>query len=97
MTTALVNIKVELFGRARIVCGQRVVDIAVPEMADASDVVAVLAESCPALLDTAIREDCTGLRESYSFNLNGVAFIGDERLHLKPGDALLLFSSQAGG
>ena len=93
----LVNIRVELFGLARMVCGRRHVDIAVPEQAEPGDVVAVLSKTCPELVGKAILEDCSALQESYTFNLNGEQFVSEGRLHLKPGDSLLLFSSQAGG
>ena len=94
---AQVTIRVELFGQARIVWGHSQVEIEVPVKAEADDIVAVLAESCPELIGTAIREDRSGLQESYTFNLNGIAFVGDGPMHLKQGDNLLLFSSQAGG
>lgn len=95
--SALVNVQVELFGLARIACGRRQVELAVPEYARPGDVAAALAGACPELVGRAIREDLSGLQQSYTFNLNGTAFISDAPLRLKPGDAILLFSSQAGG
>ena len=35
--------------------------------------------------------------ESYTLNVNGTAFVGEDGVSLKPGDSVLLFSSQAGG
>ena len=92
-----VVIQVELFGQARIVCGRRQIEVAVPERADTSDLVAALAKACPDLVGTAIHKGRSRLLESYNFNLNGLQFVTDERLHIRPGDAVLLFSSQAGG
>ena len=92
-----VNIQIELFGQARILTGRRQVEIVMPEQAEPGDVVAALVKICPELLGKVIREDRSGLQESYTFNHNGTAFVSHERLHLKQGDSLLLFSSQAGG
>lgn len=93
----VVQLRVELFGRARLVCGQSSVDITVPADVTISEIVTALATVCPALRGTAIRADLSGLHESYTCNLNGLTFITQESLHLQPGDTLLLFSSQAGG
>ncbi len=93
-----VTVQVELFGVARMACGARVVQIAVPQAARVSDVAAALADACPSLVGKAIMEDRSGIMASYTLNLNGMAFLGaDDELMLKPGDTLLLFSSQAGG
>ncbi len=92
-----ISINVELFGMARMACGQRYVNMNVPVEPTSKDVVTILAETCPDLVGKVILDDMTGLQESYMFNLNGTEFISDERLHLKSGDTLLLFSSQAGG
>ena len=92
-----IRISVELFGTARMACGQRLVEIDVPDEATSKEVVAILAETCPELIGKVILDDVTGLQKSYMFNLNGTEFISDDRLHLKTGDTLLLFSSQAGG
>ncbi len=93
----LIDIKVELFGIARLATGRRLVELAVPDDADPGDLVAALAQSCPELLGKVVREDGSSLLESYTFNLNGTRFVSDQRLQLKPGDTVLLFSSQAGG
>ncbi len=69
----------------------------VPSNAHVSDVVTAIAAACPALIGVALRDDLSGLLESYTLNLNAVAFIADGELTLRSGDLLLLFSSQAGG
>ena len=89
--------QVELFGRARILACRRQVDMAVPSPAQPEDLAASLGETCPELIGAVIREDRSGLQESYTFNLNGTAFVDGGPLDLRPGDHLLLFSSQAGG
>ena len=93
----LVDIRVELFGLARMLSGRHHVEVPMPRRAETVDVVAALARACPELVGKVLLEDVSGLQESYTLNLNGTSFVGDERLHLEPGDTLLLFSSQAGG
>lgn len=94
---ATVNISIELFGTARMACGRRRIDAQVPADACIGDVVSALAKICPELVGVALRQDLSGLLASYTLNLNATAFIMDDDLSLQEGDALLLFSSQAGG
>jgi hypothetical protein len=95
--TALVPIQVELFGLAQLTCNARQVGIEVPHEAMLTDILTALANACPALRGLAIRDDLSGLCESYVLNLNGLAFVTHGPLQLQPDDTLLLFSSQAGG
>ncbi len=67
-----------------------------------SELVQALALACPGLAGRVIRSDLTGLEDGYALNRSGVAFIsmagtGCEEISLKPGDSLLVLSSQAGG
>ena len=93
----LIPIQVELFGLAQMACNQRQVTVEVPPEATLMDIVTALADVCPALVGLVIRDDRCALYESYVLNLNGLAFVAQKRLQLRPGDTLLLFSSQAGG
>ena len=90
-------VRVELFGRARMLCGRTWAEVEVTRRAGVAAITSALAASCPELVGEAIREDCLGLRESYTFNLNGTEFLGDRPVSLSAGDSVLLFSSQAGG
>ncbi len=90
-------IRVELFGRARMLCERGSVEVEIPAHAATGAIAAALAASCPELVGEAIREDRSGLRESYTFNLNGTSFMSDGPTTLRAGDSVLLFSSQAGG
>ena len=94
---ALIPIHIELFGLAQLVCNRRQVSLEVPPAAAIMDITAALADACPALVGRVIRDDLSGLYESYVLNLNGLVFVARKRLQLQPGDRLLLFSSQAGG
>ncbi len=90
-------VRVELFGRARMLCGRTWVEVEVARRAEVAAITSALAASCPELVGEAIREDRMGLRESYTFNLTGTSFICDGPTALNAGDSVLLFSSQAGG
>ena len=72
-------------------------EITIPGETTSRDAVAALAEACPEIVGHVIREDRSGLQESYVFNLNGTAFVSDGRLHVASSDTILLFSSLAGG
>lgn len=93
----LITIRVELFGSARLLCGSRIIDVETPRVTNTQKLATALAINHPELLGKVVRTDRRGLLSSYTFNLNGVSFIGTGTLHLQPGDSLLLFSSQAGG
>ena len=93
----LVQVMVELFGRARLLAGRREVPVEVPVVCGIGKLASVLADSVPTLMGEVVREDNVGLVESYVFNLNGIRFLGDEFVELEQGDRILLFSSQAGG
>lgn len=94
---ATVNISIELFGTARMACGRRRIEAQVPANACIGDVASTLAKICPELVGVALREDLSGLLESYTLNLNATAFVESRAMTLRDGDILLLFSSQAGG
>ena len=91
------RIIVELFGMARISCGRSDFEIELPPDGGMESIVEALADACPALVGVAIRDDRTGLLDSYTFNLNGTTFVSTETSRLREGDRLLLFSSLAGG
>ena len=92
-----VVVHVELFGHARTVAGVREVRVAIPAESSASDLAVALADALPSLLSTALEDDGSALLSSYTANLNGLAFIGEEPVPISPGDTIYLFSSQAGG
>ena len=96
-TAATVPVKVELFGHARTVAGVSDVRLALPPEASASDLAVALASALPALVSTALDEDGTALLTSYTANVNGIVFMGDQPVRISQGDSIFLFSSQAGG
>lgn len=88
---------VELYGQARLLAGQKIVEVALPVRSSPADFAQRLADKYPALVGKAIRPDLSGPMDSYVLNLNGVEFISGASVELRQGDTLLLFSSQAGG
>ena len=92
-----VKVRVELFGTPRLRAGCREVQLDLPGRARRSQVVEALAQACPALVGTALREDLADLQAGYVFNHNGTAFLDGDDFSLRAGDSLLLISSQAGG
>jgi len=61
------------------------------------DLVAALAEACPALVGSALDVEGQRVGEGYILNRNGRDFIKDPTALIQPGDRLLLMSSSAGG
>ncbi|MCY4366059.1 MAG: MoaD/ThiS family protein [Chloroflexi bacterium] len=95
--SATVSVTVELFGSPRILGGAKAFDLAVPAPVSRENLIAALADRCPALVGHGLRDDLTDLEEGYVFNRNGLAFLGDGEFAVEDGDSLLLISSQAGG
>ena len=95
--SASASVRIELFGNARLVSGEREVAALLPARANADDVAAALAAAIPALVGIAVSEDGREMLPSYVANLNGAAFIEGERAALRDGDRIYVFSSQAGG
>ena len=96
-TKNTVLVSVELFGHARAVARVRDLKLALPPRSSASDLAAALADAFPSLISIALESDGSSLLPSYTANLNGLAFIGDDPIALSPDDTIYIFSSQAGG
>ena len=92
-----VEIIVELFGLAKMATGRSEIAIRLPKLSSARDVITAIGVCCKELNGIAITGDGSGLMESYTMNLNGDLFLDDRDVIFKPGDRILLFSSQAGG
>ena len=96
-TTTDVSVTVELFGSARLLAGQREVEITAPAHCSMRELVSSLAAAVPELVGGVVCEEGTSLEGSYVFNLNGVRFLDEDDVALGQKDRVLLFSSQAGG
>jgi molybdopterin-guanine dinucleotide biosynthesis protein A len=88
---------VELFGVARLVAKTPEVQVALPEHATVSDVLAALAEKLPVLVGRVIDNDRARLVNGYTCNVNGVDFVRNPHAAINSGDRIIIMSADAGG
>ncbi len=91
------SVTVELFGHARLVCGQKEIALELPTETSSSDLARALRASVPSLTGVVVDENGDGLMASYTVNLNGLSFLEGSPVRIEEGDRILVFSSQAGG
>ncbi|HEX6513323.1 MAG TPA: MoaD/ThiS family protein [Chloroflexota bacterium] len=84
---------VELYGRARLLAGERSVEVAASTVGEA---MAILASLHPELVGPVL-EAGGAPTPAYTLNLNGTRFCTDPAEPLAASDELLLISSLAGG
>jgi hypothetical protein len=95
---ATIACAVELYGLARILVGQKHVDVSLRAGATARDLLAAVAELHPQLAGRVLRPDLAGVTEGHSLSINGLAFVSDPGLVvLHDGDRLLILANAAGG
>ncbi len=92
-----VSVTVELFGHARLVCGQKEIAAKLPPELDSTGLATALSSLVPALRGVVVDEVGQGLMQSYTANLNGLSFVESSPLRIVDGDRIYVFSSQAGG
>ena len=88
---------VELFGVARLKAKTAMVPLTLPAGATLGDALAALAETVPELIGSVLTADRRALTSGYACNLNGTEFTRDLHTPIRPGDSLLILSSDAGG
>ncbi len=91
------HVRVELFGLARSLVGQRALVLDFPGEVTVADALARLAADHPSLVGPVIRPDGLGLTEGHALNLNGRMFLEDVGTTVGSGDSLLILSNTAGG
>ena len=102
-TRATVVVTVELFGMARVYAGVNSIDLSIGADASVADLLQILAQQRPALLENALcvtDDGTTAVADGYALNRNGLVFLPpdtDEPVQWASGDSLLLLSNQAGG
>ena len=92
-----VSVTVELFGHARLVSGQKEIELQLPSELTSSDLAQALYSSAPSLKGVAVDECGKGFMASYTANLNGLSFLEGSLVRIVEGDRIFVFSSQAGG
>ena len=90
-------VKVEIFGTPRLAAGRREVELVLAPGTSRQEFTDALAEACPPLIGTVIRDDRSGLQEGFVLNRNGLVFLSGDAFDIRDGDAFLILSNQAGG
>jgi hypothetical protein len=93
------RISVKLFGLARSLVKEPVIDLQIPDGGTYTDVVAALAEAHPELINLVIDPDGRTLLSANMFSLDGEQVIQPDQMEEHPaeGEQLLLMSIIVGG
>lgn len=92
-----INIKIEFFGRARLILGINSFQITVNEKITQKELIFLVAKTYPKLIGEIIEENKLNLKKSYNMGINGIKNPSENELNLNNNDSILIFSSQAGG
>lgn len=87
------SVRIEFFGIPRERAGVAAVELA--DAATLGQALRLLSSRLPLLADACIDNGC--LKTGYLANLNGERFTTDSAAALRPGDAVLILSADAGG
>ncbi len=89
---------VELYGLARVLVGQKLIEVRLPAGASVQDLLAELGARRPDLVGRVLRDDCSGVTEGQSLAINGLSFVEEPAsVTLKHGDRVLILANAAGG
>jgi len=94
---APIDCTVELFGLPRLLARTSEVSLVLAPRASYSDAFAALARKLPALSGRVISPDGHSLLEGHACAVNGVHFMRGATARVRPGDALVILSADAGG
>lgn len=89
--------EVELFGVARLHAGTARISLEVQGATTLARIFAELARKCPALVGPVLDPAGGRLAGGNACNINGREFVNDADFVIRPGDRVLLVSSDAGG
>jgi len=89
--------QVELFGVARLRAKTAHISVELYGSATLAEVFSALAEKLPALIGTVIAPERNHLVGGNACNVNGLEFVNDPSFTVRPGDQILIVSSDAGG
>ena len=92
-----IKIKIEFFGRVRMILGFNSFEITVNKEITKEELISLIAKKHPKLIGEIIEENKSNLKKSYNIGINGIKNPSENELNLKNNDSILIFSSQAGG
>ena len=92
-----INIKIEFYGRARMILGLNSFEIKVNEKITKEELISLIGKKYPKLIGEIIEENKSNLKKSYNIGINGIKNPSENELNPKSNDSILIFSSQAGG
>ena len=92
-----IKIKIEFFGRVRMILGFNSFEITVNKEITKEELISLIAKKYPKLIGEIIEENKSNLKKSYNIGINGIKNPSENELNLKNNDSILIFSSQAGG
>ena len=93
----MIKIKIEFFGRARLIADQEYIYIETAKQIKEIDLTKIIASAKPALLGEVIDRKTYRLKKSYNFGINGIKNVNNNIMCLNNDDSILIFSSQSGG
>ncbi len=93
----MVKCTVEMFGIPPEIADMRSTEVSLRDGATPADLVVALREKVPALEGPIISPGEDRLTEVYGFYINGQFYTGDQQVHLKTGDRVVLLSLAMGG
>ena len=88
--------RIELFGIARLIAGQKELTVSLPDGSTVGDALRALAQECPSLLDSVLTSQGV-LVEGSILSLGGREFITDRATSLPANTPLLVLPAIAGG
>ena len=82
---------------ARLIAKTKIVDLQLPQRATLADLFVALAEQLPTLVGRVITLEKNNLMTGCACNINGLEFVRDPEVKIRPGDKILIVSADAGG
>jgi len=89
---------VELYGLARVLAGEKTVELQLGVGATVRDALSELGLARPELVGRVLKDDLSGVTEGHSLALDGTTFVDDPKsVTLHGGERVLILANAAGG
>ena len=85
-----INIKIEFYGRARMILGLNSFEIKVNEKITKKELISLIGKKYPKLIGEIIEENKSNLKKSYNIGINGIKNPSENELNLKSNDSILI-------